>query len=102
RRPRLGPAQQRESHLGADPARTVAPDVRGPACRGTARARACARRVTAPQPPYVCPVDGGPLAAGASELSCVHGHAYPVDGGIPRFAVAAYSSAFGAQWLRFR
>jgi SAM-dependent methyltransferase len=57
--------------------------------------------VTTRQPPYACPIDGAPLA-GTSELRCADGHSYPVRGGIPRFAGAAYSSAFGAQWLRFR
>jgi SAM-dependent methyltransferase len=52
-----------------------------------------------------CPEHHEPLAAGANaaELRCPRGCLFPVRDGIPRFvANAAYSSAFGLQWKRFR
>jgi SAM-dependent methyltransferase len=51
------------------------------------------------RPPYVCPVDGSALD---DTLRCGDGHAFPMVRGIPRFAGAGYSTAFGAQWLAFR
>jgi 2-polyprenyl-3-methyl-5-hydroxy-6-metoxy-1,4-benzoquinol methylase/uncharacterized protein YbaR (Trm112 family) len=52
-----------------------------------------------------CPEHREALAtrADAAELCCPRGCSFPVQEGIPRFvASAAYSSAFGLQWNRFR
>ncbi len=53
-------------------------------------------------PEYVCPADGGKLTVDGESLRCPSGHLYPISRGIPRFADAGYSRAFGAQWVRFR
>jgi 2-polyprenyl-3-methyl-5-hydroxy-6-metoxy-1,4-benzoquinol methylase len=54
-------------------------------------------------PPWACPSDGSGLLVGEAEARCPNGHAFPVRRGIVRLAEgAAYSEAFGAQWLRYR
>ena len=45
-----------------------------------------------------------PLQADEDEgFSCVHGHGYPLIGGIPRFVAAeSYAESFGFEWTRHR
>jgi 2-polyprenyl-3-methyl-5-hydroxy-6-metoxy-1,4-benzoquinol methylase len=59
--------------------------------------------VTVPRiPALVCPDHGGELEMTEAAAVCRHGHAYPIEGGFPRFVQSGYAEAFGRQWQRFR
>lgn len=55
-------------------------------------------------PEIVCPDHHLSLKRNSSSLACPNGHAFAVDGGVPRILLSKtqYADAFGEQWNRYR
>jgi hypothetical protein len=60
------------------------------------------RKETAFQPWYCCE-HRCEMTRSATAICCPKGHAFPVEGGIPRFVDStSYAAHFGEQWRRYR
>ena len=56
-----------------------------------------------PPTAWACPDHRTPLRSNGAELTCEHGHAFPITDGIPRFVqTGSYAAGFGPQWLKYR
>ena len=61
-------------------------------------------QITATFPQVVCPIDHLPLKEDGSLMTCMNGHKYELDRGIPCIVLSEtrYADAFGEQWNKYR